>query len=108
MTDTVYDFDTDTSQCAHCFSQAPCGYDHADEADGTDLEGWVPDHVKPNEILNVLEAAEYPLTAMAIAMETGHLVETIEAELDRLAAKGLARMSDTRRWVDLLRSIPSA
>jgi len=84
MTDTLYDYDTDTSQCAYCFSEAPCGYDHPEEEDG------VPP--SQNQVLNELETAEAGhMTTDELVRETGCSHRAVTAELVRLEAKGLVR-----------------
>jgi hypothetical protein len=111
MTDTSYDFDTGTFQCTWCFSPAGpdgCDWDHeAEEENARIAEAQLLDPAKPSPVLNMLECAEGPLTAMELAGATHLLVETVEAELVRLEAKGLVSYLDTRRWIDRLRSVPS-
>lgn len=111
MTDTLYDYDTDTSQCAWCFSQVGedgCTYDHEAEEEAARMaEAQLLDPSKPSPVLMELEAAEGPLTAMELSAATHLLVETVEDELVRLEAKALVRLTGTRRWTDRLRSVPS-
>lgn len=44
----------------------------------------------PGVVLNFLECAGGSTTVMQLSDQTGYLVETIEAELERLERKGLA------------------
>jgi hypothetical protein len=94
VTDTIHDYDTDTSQCAWCFSQVdesgncPWGSHEEEEA------------VAPsaNEVLNALETSEAPVTAEQIQAElerqvaVTYSVTAIESDLHRLHSKGLVVM----------------
>jgi hypothetical protein len=106
--DTLYDYDTGTSQCAWCFGQAPCAYDHETEEEAARVaEAQLLNPSKPSPVLHELESAEGPMTAMELSAATHLLVETVEDELIRLEAKGLVHQTSIRRWTDRLRSVPS-
>src|SRR4051794_26076340 len=111
-TETLYDYDTGTTQCAWCFGEAPCPYDHqAEEEAARVAEAQLLDPSKPSPVLLALEVAEGPMTAMELAAVTSLLVETVEEELVRLEAKGLTEtapgLPGTQLWIDRLRSVPS-